>query len=134
MLYWSTVYTYTLIQYKIYIWIVLEDEQLIKVLWLNFWHFIFQTKLVPSLKPKQECTVLPQETCNLKFRSEKETQKGKMKNTKVQKSKIRENVKSNNRIIQKMRKCKIQKMWKCKENKRGIWESKKLIVIILNTN
>ena len=42
----------------------------------------------------------------------------------------------------KMWKCKIQKMWKSKiqkdvkykENKRGIWESKKFIVIILNTN
>ena len=41
---------------------------------------------------------------------EKETQKGKMKNTKFQKCKRCENVKSNNRIIQKMRKCKIQKM------------------------
>jgi len=25
------------------------------------------TKLVPSLKPKQECTIVPKETCNLKF-------------------------------------------------------------------
>jgi len=25
------------------------------------------TKLVPSLKPKKECTTVPQETCNLKF-------------------------------------------------------------------
>ena len=41
------------------------------------------------------------------FPPEKETQKGKMKNTKVQKSKRCENVKSNNRIIQKVRKWKI---------------------------
>jgi hypothetical protein len=27
----------------------------------------FQTKLVPKLKPKHECTNIPQETCNLKF-------------------------------------------------------------------
>ena len=27
----------------------------------------FQTKLVPSLKPAHECTVIPQEVCNLKF-------------------------------------------------------------------
>ena len=27
----------------------------------------FQTKLVPSLKPKHECTTIPQETCNLRF-------------------------------------------------------------------
>ena len=25
------------------------------------------TKLVPNLEPKQECTVVPKETCNLKF-------------------------------------------------------------------
>ena len=74
--------------------------------------------------------------------AEKETQKGKMKNTKVQKCKRCENLKYNNRIIQMMWKCKIHKMWKCKtqkmckckiqkdvkykENKRGIWESKKI--------
>ena len=34
--------------------------------------------------------------------TEKKTQKGKIKNPKVQKSKRCENVKSNNRIIQKM--------------------------------
>ena len=65
-----------------------------------------------------------------------------MKNTKVQKCKICENVKYYNRIIQKMWKCKIQKMWKCKiqkmgkckiqkdvkykENKGGILEFKKI--------
>ena len=27
----------------------------------------FQTKLVPSLKPEHECTIIPQEICNLKF-------------------------------------------------------------------
>ena len=27
----------------------------------------FQTKLVPSLKPTHECTIVPQEVCNLKF-------------------------------------------------------------------
>ncbi len=27
----------------------------------------FQTKLTPSLEPKAECTIVPQETCNLKF-------------------------------------------------------------------
>jgi hypothetical protein len=27
----------------------------------------FQTKLVPRLKPKHECTTIPQEVCNLKF-------------------------------------------------------------------
>merc|ERR1712203_559808 len=26
-----------------------------------------QTKLVPSLKPEHECTIIPQEICNLKF-------------------------------------------------------------------
>ena len=29
----------------------------------------FQTKLVPKLKPEHECTVIPKETCNLKFSS-----------------------------------------------------------------
>merc|ERR1719431_14312 len=33
------------------------------------------TKLVPSLKPKQECTTVPQETCNLKFTSPQRKQK-----------------------------------------------------------
>ena len=33
--------------------------------------------------------------------------------------------------IQKMWKFKIQKMWKCKENKRGIWESKKLSLFLM---
>jgi len=33
------------------------------------------TKLVPSLKPTQECTTVPQETCNLKFSQPKRTQK-----------------------------------------------------------
>lgn len=33
------------------------------------------TKLVPSLKPTQECTTVPQETCNLKFTQPKRTQK-----------------------------------------------------------
>ena len=41
--------------------------------------------------------------------TEKEPQKGKMKNPKVQKSKRCENVKSKKRIIQKMRKCNIRK-------------------------
>ena len=27
----------------------------------------FQTKLVPRLKPTHECTIIPRETCNLKF-------------------------------------------------------------------
>ena len=27
----------------------------------------FQTRLVPSLKPEHECTIIPQEVCNLKF-------------------------------------------------------------------
>eukprot|EP00094_Tigriopus_californicus_P013730 TCALIF_13286-PA protein Name:"Protein of unknown function" AED:0.02 eAED:0.02 QI:0/0/0.5/0.5/1/1/2/121/306 len=31
----------------------------------------FQTKLVPSLSPKHECTIIPQEICNLKFTSPK---------------------------------------------------------------
>jgi len=34
-----------------------------------------QTKLVPSLKPKQECTTVPQETCNLKFSQPQRSQK-----------------------------------------------------------
>ena len=42
------------------------------------------------------------------FSAEKETQKGKMKNPKVQKSKRCDNLPSNNKIIQKMRKYKIQ--------------------------
>eukprot|EP00095_Tigriopus_kingsejongensis_P000848 snap_masked-scaffold546_size140615-processed-gene-0.15 protein:Tk00848 transcript:snap_masked-scaffold546_size140615-processed-gene-0.15-mRNA-1 annotation:"hypothetical protein" len=29
----------------------------------------FQTKLVPKLKPEHECTIIPQEICNLKFTS-----------------------------------------------------------------
>jgi len=33
------------------------------------------TKLVPSLKPKQECTTVPQETCNLKFTQPERKQK-----------------------------------------------------------
>ena len=33
--------------------------------------------------------------------------------------------------IQKMWKCKIKKMWKCKENKRGIWESKKMSLFLI---
>jgi len=33
------------------------------------------TKLVPSLKPTQECTTVPQETCNLKFSQPKREQK-----------------------------------------------------------
>jgi len=35
----------------------------------------FQTKLVPSLKPKHECTVIPQETCSLKFTSPEQIEK-----------------------------------------------------------
>ena len=57
---------------------------------------------------------------------EKETQKGKMKNTKVQKSKRCENVKSNKRII--------QKMWNIKKINAAFENPKKLIDIILNTN
>jgi len=34
-----------------------------------------QTKLVPSLKPKQECTTVPQETCSLNFSSPKRSKK-----------------------------------------------------------
>lgn len=30
-----------------------------------------QTKLVPSLQPKHECTIIPQEVCNLKFSTPK---------------------------------------------------------------
>ena len=33
------------------------------------------TKLVPSLKPKQECTTVPQETCTLKFTQPKRLEK-----------------------------------------------------------
>ena len=55
----------------------------------------------------QEKTI---KSLHMYIQTEKGTQKGKMKNPKVQKSKRCENVKSNNRIIQKMRKCKIQKM------------------------
>jgi hypothetical protein len=32
----------------------------------------FQTKLVPKLKPEHECTIIPQEVCNLKFTSPKQ--------------------------------------------------------------
>lgn len=35
----------------------------------------FQTKLVPRLKPAHECTVIPKETCNLKFSSPQEVEK-----------------------------------------------------------
>jgi len=35
----------------------------------------FQTKLVPKLKPAHECTVIPKETCNLKFSSPKQVDK-----------------------------------------------------------
>merc|ERR1711951_66624 len=35
----------------------------------------FQTKLVPSLKPPHECTVIPKETCNLKFSSPRQVDK-----------------------------------------------------------
>ena len=35
----------------------------------------FQTKLVPSLKPAHECTVIPKETCNLKFTSPRQVDK-----------------------------------------------------------
>jgi hypothetical protein len=34
-----------------------------------------QTKLVPSLKPKQECTIVPQETCTLNFSQPKRERK-----------------------------------------------------------
>jgi len=33
------------------------------------------TKLVPSLKPKQECTTVPKETCTLKFSQQQRKQK-----------------------------------------------------------
>ena len=33
------------------------------------------TKLVPSLKPKQECTTVPQETCSLRFTQPKRLSK-----------------------------------------------------------
>merc|ERR1712060_200531 len=33
------------------------------------------TRLVPSLKPKSECTTVPQETCNLKFTQPERKQK-----------------------------------------------------------
>ena len=33
------------------------------------------TKLVPSLSPTQECTTVPQETCNLKFSQPERTKK-----------------------------------------------------------
>ena len=32
----------------------------------------FQTKLVPKLKPEHECTIIPQEICQLKFDSARE--------------------------------------------------------------
>ncbi len=35
----------------------------------------FQTKLVPSLKPKHECTIIPQEVCNLKFTQPQQIEK-----------------------------------------------------------
>jgi len=35
----------------------------------------FQTKLVPKLKPAHECTVIPKETCNLKFTSPQQVDK-----------------------------------------------------------
>ena len=35
----------------------------------------FVTKLVPKLKPEHECTVIPKETCNLKFTSPKQVTK-----------------------------------------------------------
>ena len=35
----------------------------------------FQTKLVPKLKPAHECTIIPKETCNLKFTPPKEVEK-----------------------------------------------------------
>lgn len=35
----------------------------------------FQTKLVPKLKPAHECTVIPKETCNLKFSSPQQVDK-----------------------------------------------------------
>jgi hypothetical protein len=35
----------------------------------------FQTKLVPKLKPVAECTVIPQETCNLRFSTPQQVDK-----------------------------------------------------------
>ena len=35
----------------------------------------FQTKLVPKLSPKHECTIIPQETCNLKFTQPQQVEK-----------------------------------------------------------
>eukprot|EP00095_Tigriopus_kingsejongensis_P000842 maker-scaffold546_size140615-snap-gene-0.28 protein:Tk00842 transcript:maker-scaffold546_size140615-snap-gene-0.28-mRNA-1 annotation:"pbcv-specific basic adaptor domain-containing protein" len=35
----------------------------------------FQTKLVPKLEPKHECTIIPQEICNLKFTSPQQVEK-----------------------------------------------------------
>ena len=35
----------------------------------------FQTRLVPSLKPKHECTIIPQEVCNLRFTTPKLSKK-----------------------------------------------------------
>eukprot|EP00095_Tigriopus_kingsejongensis_P008805 maker-scaffold2574_size14355-snap-gene-0.2 protein:Tk08805 transcript:maker-scaffold2574_size14355-snap-gene-0.2-mRNA-1 annotation:"hypothetical protein" len=35
----------------------------------------FQTKLVPRLKPEHECTIIPRETCNLKFSSPQQVEK-----------------------------------------------------------
>jgi len=32
----------------------------------------FKTKLVPSLKPKHECTIIPNEICQLKFTPRRE--------------------------------------------------------------
>ena len=35
----------------------------------------YGTKLAPNLKPVHECTVIPQETCNLKFTPPRKEQK-----------------------------------------------------------
>ena len=35
----------------------------------------FQTRLVPKLSPKHECTIIPQETCNLKFTQPQQVEK-----------------------------------------------------------
>ena len=35
----------------------------------------FQTKLVPRLKPEHECTIIPRETCNLKFTTPQQVEK-----------------------------------------------------------
>ena len=35
----------------------------------------FTTKLVPRLKPKHECTIIPQEICNLRFTSPRKESK-----------------------------------------------------------